>query len=367
MIIMKTLVNKRIKFLLAIYLFINIISISAKSNIVTFKDSRIFYQGRILFKDQGALLSWSGTSVTIWFEGSGISAVLKGDTSTYFNVVLDNKVVSKLHTDSTKRSYILASGLSNGKHKLELFKRTEWSLGQTLFYGFELFGRNKILPCNNLLKRKIEFYGNSVTCGLATEDSTGNDFGYGSYENNYLSYSAITARYFSSQYSCISRSGIGVMVSWFPQILPEMYNLTDPRSSTSFWDFSKYTPDIVVVNLLQNDSWIVTLPNEAQFKARFGSTPPGKEFIVESYKNFIERLRNKYKNAHIICVLGNMDGTKEGSQWPGYIEMAVSQLNDSKIHALFFPYKKTDGHPRIPEQQAMAKQLISYIEKTIKW
>ena len=62
-----------------------------------------------------------------------------------------------------------------------------------------------------------------------------------------------------------------------------------------------------------------------------------------------------------------MDGTKEGSQWPGYIEMAVSQLNDSKIHALFFPYKKTDGHPRIPEQQAMAKQLISYIEKTIKW
>jgi hypothetical protein len=31
----------------------------------------------------------------------------------------------------------------------------------------------------------------------------------------------------------------------------------DPVDSTSKWDFSGYTPDVVVINLFQNDSWLV--------------------------------------------------------------------------------------------------------------
>ena len=63
----------------------------------------------------------------------------------------------------------------------------------------------------------------------------------GYYENNYDAYAAITARHFNAQYHCTSKSGIGIMVSWFPLIMPEMYNRLDPTDSTSKWDFSKYT------------------------------------------------------------------------------------------------------------------------------
>jgi hypothetical protein len=62
-----------------------------------------------------------------------------------------------------------------------------------------------------------------------------------------------------------------------------------------------------------------------------------------------------------------MDATKQGSPWPGYIEKVVSNLHDKKMTTYFFPYKNTPGHPSQAEQQAMADDLISYIEKNIKW
>jgi hypothetical protein len=47
------------------------------------------------------------------------------------------------------------------------------------------------------------------------------DSGELKYFNNYYSYAAITARHFNAQYVNTSRSGIGVTVSWFPEIMSE--------------------------------------------------------------------------------------------------------------------------------------------------
>ena len=66
---------------------------------------------------------------------------------------------------------MLANGLPYGKHSIELFKRTEWDKGKTFFYGFEFNGKNKLLKPSKLPKRKIEFFGNSITCGYAINDS----------------------------------------------------------------------------------------------------------------------------------------------------------------------------------------------------
>jgi hypothetical protein len=149
--------------------------------------------------------------------------------------------------------------------------------------------------------------------------------------------------------------------------MKEMYDRLDPTDSTSKWDFAKYTPDIVVINLFQNDSWIVEMPENEQFKYRFGTKKPDENFIVNSYKNFLESIRDKYPQANIICALGSMDATREGSPWPGYIRKAVSQFNDPKIFTRFFKYKNTDGHPNISEQKEMAESLINFIEENISW
>jgi len=215
-------------------------------------------------------------------------------------------------------------------------------------------------------KIAIEFYGDSITSGYAVEDYSGKDRPDSIYTNSYNSYASVTARYFNADYTCISRGGIGVMVSWYPLIMPEMYDRLNPEDSDSKWNFTKSNPDVVVINLFQNDSWLVNIKDNEQFKSKFGEEKPSDEFIVKSYKDFVKTIRNKYPNTKIICMLGNMDITNYDSVWPGYVKEAVSALNDNKISTLFVPYKNTLGHPKVEEQQLIANSLISLIEKNIK-
>ena len=149
--------------------------------------------------------------------------------------------------------------------------------------------------------------------------------------------------------------------------MPEMYDRLDPADPASKWDFSLVQPDIVVVNLFQNDSWLVNMPDNESFKLRFGTQKPDEEKIIESYKNFVESLRHVYPDAYIICALGSMDATREDSPWPGYVESAVEQLGDNKISTLFFPFIGKGGHPRVEDNKVMADKLISFIEENIEW
>jgi hypothetical protein len=331
-------------------------------------DPHLHYMGRT-WTDNGAVaLSWSGNSVDINFVGASISATLKDESgvNTYV-MVLDGKVAQVLHPDQTKKDYQLASGLPAGKHHVELFKRTEWAMGKTWFYGFTLDNTAKILPESPVHKRKIEFYGNSITCGYAVLDTAGKDRGTAEFEDGYNSYAAITARHYNAEFSSISKSGIGVTISWFPLIAPEMYDRVDGNSPEPKWDFSKYTPDVVVINLFQNDSWLVNMPNHEQFKARFGTTPPTPQFLINAYASFVKGIRNKYPKAQIICILGSMDATKAGSPWPGYIQSAVASLHDSRVYFHPIPYKGSYGHPSLKEQQIMADDLIAFMDNTVKW
>ncbi len=336
--------------------------------IIKSNDPHIRYTGRIAVTDSTAELSWSASSVIVNFTGTGLSAWLKDERAdNNYNVIVDGKVINVLHPEQIKKEYRLVEGLPNGKHTLQLFKRTEWAMGKTWVYQLMVAKGGSFLTAPAEKKRKIEYFGDSITCGFADEDSSGKDRGTSPYENGYLSYAAITARHFNADFYNTSKSGIGVTVSWFPLTMPEMYDRLDATDPNSKWNFSKYTPDVVVINLFQNDSWIVLQPQNPEFKTRFGTSAPTAEFIVNAYQSFVKTVRTKYPKAKIICVLGSMDATKSGSPWPGYIEKAVSGLKDSKIYTHFIPYKNTYGHPSVTEQQAMADDLIVYMEQEKIW
>ena len=339
----------------------------SQSQFVPAGDRHISYEGRILLSKDAAELMWPGTAVKIDFVGTGVSGQIKDqDTSNYYNVIVDGIVTGKIHPDTSKKDYLLAEGLPYGRHSVELFKRTEWDKGKTWFYGF-IFEEKAVLahPAKKPA-RKMEFFGNSITCGYAIEDRVG-DSPIGYYENSYDSYAAITARHFHAQCHYTAKSGIGVMVSWFPLIMPEMYNRLDPTDSGSRWDFSNYVPDLVVINLLQNDAWITNMPANEQFKHRFGTQRPSEDVIIQSYRNFVRTVRQVYPKARIICMLGNMDITREGSPWPGYVQKAVQELNDPRVFTLVVPYKNTPGHPKTEEQKAMADTLIGFIDRKIRF
>jgi hypothetical protein len=340
----------------------------AAQTIIKSDDPHIRYSGRIAFTDSTATLSWSANAIKINFDGTAVSTTLKDERAdNNYNIIIDGKVTGILHPEAVKKDYVLASGLPAGKHTLELFKRTEWAMGKTWFYGFKLGEGSKILPAPYAPKHKIEYFGDSITCGYADEDSTGQDRGTSTYENGYLSYAALTARHYNAEFHSTSKSGIGVTVSWFPLVMGEMYNRLDATDPNSKWDFSKYTPDLVIINLFQNDSWLVNQHDNDQFKVKFGTTPPTPEFVINAYQSFVKSVRAKYPKAQIVCILGSMDATRSGSPWPGYIDKAVAGLNDKNIHTHFIPYKNTNGHPSTKEQKAMADDLISYLDTNVKW
>lgn len=333
-------------------------------------DTHIQYQGRMLISTDSASMFWPGSSATLHFKGTGVTVTMKSLLDVgHFYVIIDNDASKEIRIASNfdKQTITLAQNLKEGEHTLQIFKLSNCT-SENRIYSFEIQGNASLLPVNPLPNRKIEFYGNSITCGHGVDRPAGmTDSGKSEYFNNYYSYAALTARHFNAQYSCIARSGIGIMLSWFPEIMPEVYNRINPADSTSRWNFSAYTPDIVVINLFQNDSWLVNRPEHEQFKARFGTQKPTEDHIIQSYRNFVTTIRAKYPKAHIICALGNMDATREGSKWPEYIQKAVTSLKDKKMYTVFFPYKNTGGHPTRAEEQMMADDLIGFIEKNIKW
>ncbi len=324
------------------------------------------FEGRIGVNSakKAAEIYWSGSSINLNFKGTSAEIILEDENGTnFFNVFIDGKFSKVLKLKKGLKTYKLTKKNTNRTHSITLTKRNEWTYGKTLFYGFKIQG-TAIKPNNNK-NLFIEFYGDSITTGHGNEDYTGEDKPDGNVTNNYNSYAAITARNLNAKYSCIARGGIGIMVSWFDMIMPEMYNRLNPADKNSLWDFSKEEPNIVVINLFQNDSWIVNNPNNDEFKRRFGSKKPNAKQIKKHYINFIKKIRKEYNKAAIVCLLGNMDITKEGSPWPNYVLDAVSELKDNNIYTCTVPYKNTKGHPKVIEHQKIAFALTKLIKNQI--
>lgn len=336
---------------------------SQKTNLIKHNDTHISVTGRTSPKDSLTELYWSGTSIKVNFAGTGIAAIFsdqRGDN--YYNILIDGKIIQILQLEASKKTYQLAKGLKDTVHQLEIFKRTEWDRGTSYFYGLELPANGRLLPASPPAALRIEYFGNSITAGYAIDDTMGKDRPEGSFTNHYDTYASITARHFKAAHHCICKSGIGIMISWFPLTMPQMYDRTNPEDSLSKWDFQKFTPDIVVINLLQNDSWLVLKKDYPTFVSTFGTTAPTETDIINAYQNFVKSIRSKYPKAQIICMLGNMDITQKGSKWPEYVTKATKTLHDTKLHTLFVPYKQSPGHPSKLENKAMADMLIKYIE-----
>lgn len=337
----------------------------------------LYYSGRINFANPKAPeFYWPGTSVTFTFKGSRHLSILLDDEKgkNYFNVILDgnDKQPYILKCRKGKHRYKVFKNLNNEEHSVTIFKRTETDEGYTRFMGLQVDKGTDLALIKRAYAPRIEFFGNSITVGMGNEDPTGRDNTNPAKKNNYLSYAAITARNLGLDYRCIAKSGIGVMVSWYDMIMPEMYYRLHPEKAASRHDFSSWVPDIVVVNLFQNDSWLLHMPKDPNHKKRFPKGKPTPRQIVQAYINFIRSLRKVYPKASIVCTLGPMNAVQAGKPWKGYIAQAVTQMKqryrDDQLHTLFFAYNnRRFGHPVVSDHVKMATQLTKFLkEKVLK-
>lgn len=330
-------------------------------------NDQYLYTGRIDFSDAKApLLSWPGTSIKANFTGERLEVVLDDQNGkNYFNVIVDgnDRFPYVLEAKQGEHRYLISSALSKGKHSVEIYKRTEGEEGATQFKGLWLADGSHILKASKRPKRRIEIYGDSITSGMGNEGPDNGADHLGSDKNNYLAYGAITARNLNAELHTISQSGIGVMVSWFPFIMPQFYDqLSAVGNNDSVWDFNTWTPHVVVINLMQNDSWLIDREKRLQ-------PTPSKTEIISSYKHFVSGIRKQYPEAYIVCALGSMDATQNDT-WPSYVRTAVAELRakgDRQIDAFFFEFTGYGQHPRVAQHQSNADKLTQFIRKKMHW
>lgn len=343
------------------------------SHVISAVDEGFLYTGRIDYSQPDkAFISWPGTSIKANFTGDKLIILMDDENGkNYFNVIINGReqfpavIALKKGLHEYDLSYLLFNK-ANVSTQIQIFKRTEGHEGGTWFLGLKLDDNAKLLKAPKALKRKIAFFGDSITSGMGNEGADNGKDDIESEKNHYWSYAAITARNVNAEFHSISLSGIGVMVSWFDFIMPQYYDqVSASGNNTSVWDFSQWQPDVVVVNLGQNDSWLID--NEKRLKPE-----PTEREIINGYKAFIQKLKTVYPSAKFISALGSMDATKaERKHWVRYVNTAITELNvensQNIIEFITFDFNGYHGHPRIPQHIKNADKLTDKIKYLMKW
>lgn len=326
-------------------------------------DAQLRYVGRFDRSDSsGPRATWSGSCVAVGVSGGSVNVRLKDGGRNLWQVVINGEPTAVLELEPGEATYSLAENLPAGEHLIELFKRTEASIGATQILGFELDDGASILPVPERT-RWIEIIGDSISCGYGNEAADKDEKFTPQTENGWLAYGAVAARKLNADYVCIAWSGKKL---WPNNSITDLYGQTAPPASRAEWSFDGPAPDVVVINLGTND---------------FSQANPDEAEWVAAYVAFIERVRTNYPDAAIYCAVGPMI-----SQWPGdrkprstilgYLEKVIDQANKGggpAVRLLDFGVQAqhhgigAQWHPSVRTHRIMANKMVAAISSDLGW
>ncbi|HEX3044455.1 MAG TPA: SGNH/GDSL hydrolase family protein [Bacillota bacterium] len=325
--------------------------------LVTPADPDLYSIGRIDTRvPEAPVFIWQGTEIRARFSGRRIGFRFSGAWGqNFFNVIIDGKIRVLLLTEGGTHDYLLSGELPDGLHELILYKRTEGKFSNSIFQGIILEEMAQLEAKPEPLPLCIEFYGDSITVGACNEDAGPDQYNDFSTHNNYRSYGAITARALSAEYVCIAISGVGVCYSWNTLLLGDIYDRLYPDLNSPKFAFSGRIPDIVVLNIGQND-YGYSVTKDVAFPTDF----------TEKYVGLIRNIRSLYPDARIVCAMGGMSAYNDSAELRAGFTKAVAELQaaDGKIFSLSFtPF--TYNHPRVDTHEKMATELTAFLKKEV--
>lgn len=303
----------------------------------------ILYTGRFDFTDSvNPLMGWTGSSLIINFDGTSFAADFTATSGNeYLFVIVDGGEPANHRLSKGRDHYVLAENLKEGNHRIEIIKKTEPWEGHITFHGIYLDEGKSLLAAPERPRLKLEFYGDSNTSAYSSESIS--DLSTSIYTNSYYSYAAQTARALDAEYHNMGWGGLGVVATGTK--LQSIWNRTLPRSRSE-WDFTRYAPDCIVINVGANDSYGEDLSVE----------------IMAAWESFVkDDLRSVYPETPI--VFANSYGWSFNEP-TNYLPMFIERLKNEGVENISyvkFPWLWGQTHAVAEEHAGFANILIPHI------
>ena len=356
-----------------------IVTVPIQGSVIRPSDRHIQYMGRISFTNPDRpAFNYPGIQISAAFEGTSLRMLAK-PKSGYFMAQIDKAEPFKVAFRGERDSVVtLATALADGVHTVKLMYVIEGYEFYPEFWGFVLDNGKKLVDAPALPSRKIEFIGNSITCGYGNEGLKKEEhFDYAT-ENHYYSYASITARNLDAQHWVVARSGIGAYRNYGgPKAgtpdsnMPVQYEYTgyawkpELRSEPTFlkerWDFKRYQPDVVCINLGTND---------------LSTNNYDVKLLKQGYETLLKMVRQHNPKAKIVFLCGSMLLDKELEIAKNILDEVAAEANkagDKEVYRFNFTYQNgdlgygNDFHPSTWQHEKMAAELTAYLRSLMKW
>jgi lysophospholipase L1-like esterase len=266
-------------------------------------DTNIKYFGRWDFSNPAQYVSyWGGAYIRVKFTGTTVK-VKVGTNSNYYAQIDNGPWTSYIGVTGTID--LTPSPLASGTHTVSVAQGKDYN------YVFNFQGlildpgaTTSAPPVSNDL---IEYIGDSITSGYTDPQANVSDYAWicaealGA-EHTQIAYPGIAL---VNGYG-VNATKIGMDVQYF-----KAQSLAYPSSAN--WDFTKYTPRIIVINLGQNDD---------------SSQVPDSTFESD-YISFLTNVRAKFVNAQIFVMRTLWDVKSVPTQAAVNARIAAG---DTKIH-----------------------------------
>jgi len=310
--------------------------------------------------------AWSGSGFAVRFQGRTLRARVAGSAS-WVRVEIDG-ICRDMEIEPSRQWLEIGRDLSEGEHHAVVRKRTEPLVGELLLSDLETDGR--ILTPMEPSGARIEFLGDSITCGygnLAPDASHGFE---PSTEDYFRSYAGIAERSLGAQAHCVAWSGLGLVRNFDPGPLPTMsdrYGQANPVSGAE-WDESRWIPDAVVVNLGSNDL--------------FRAPPPESRIFLDAWDSLVRRILSKSTSVKVVLLDGPLlkDGfpIDEADRPIDSLSNLRAQLDE--VAARFDPERVfrfsltpahpdrgwgADWHPSLAQHELNGRELAGFLRERV--
>lgn len=347
------------------------------------KDNVKFIGRTYLYKDtlwlsysaSGIEFTFTGTKAAITFVGDNIVNSNNDDNYCRIAIYVNDEIVTDELLSDHKKTITAFHSTSEKTVTIRVLKLSETLSSTVGIDNISIMSNGSIKP-TEAKPHRIEFIGDSITCGYGIESTAVHGTFTTATENVVKTYAYKTASALNTDLSIVAFSGFGIISGHtsngkrvYNQLVPTYYNTmgfsmglfnSTILVNRLYWDFSRYQPELIIVNLGTNDKSYCKNNKERQ-----------EEFVI-GYVAFLKQIREKNPKSTVLCTLGMMGDTLYPS-----IEKAVSlyttETNDTKVFTMRFEKQKdTDGyglhkHPSESTHTKAADKLTKVIRSLMGW